>query len=156
MTVAKAALTKPSLIFVIIFVLQGTLWLSIALNIAVAQQVIGFVYLTFVPGFILLKLLKINNLSLVEASLLSVGLSVTVLILVGLAASVIGPQVGVNRPLDLTPLIIIISCFVVAGCFLCNFKGSLGSGISELTRSFVIKCALSYDSDFSCHWCILG
>ncbi|MHA1834599.1 MAG: hypothetical protein ACTSV7_11510, partial [Candidatus Baldrarchaeia archaeon] len=64
-------------IYTILF-LQLLACVAILLNIPVARQVIGFIYLTFVPGFIIIKLLKLK-LSRLETVLFSVGFSIAFL-----------------------------------------------------------------------------
>jgi len=44
-------------------------------DVPVLRQVIGFVFLTFVPGLLILRILKIHRVSAVESLLYSVGLS---------------------------------------------------------------------------------
>jgi uncharacterized membrane protein len=45
-------------------------------NVPIAGQILEFVYLTFVPGFIIVKLLKLDAFDLIETVLFSVGLSI--------------------------------------------------------------------------------
>ncbi|WP_324735229.1 DUF2206 domain-containing protein [Thermococcus sp. SY098] len=54
------------------------------INIPYLRQIIGFIYLTFVPGVLLLGILKIDNIDFVEYILYSVGLSLSFLMLVGI------------------------------------------------------------------------
>ncbi|MBI4302319.1 MAG: DUF2206 domain-containing protein [Chloroflexi bacterium] len=70
----------------------------------VAGTLIGFVYLTFVPGFLLLRILRIRSLSPVEALLYAVGLSLAFLMFIGLLINWLYPMIGVYRPLSLLSL----------------------------------------------------
>lgn len=110
-------LKSGNLIFAVI-VVQVFTCATIVLDSPVARQVIGFVCLTFVPGIVVLKLLKLKNLGLSETAVLSVGLSVAFLMLAGLTINEICSFIGVSAPLSLVPLMIIINAVVLLLCFL--------------------------------------
>jgi uncharacterized membrane protein len=80
--------------------------LVILLDIPVLRQLFGFVFLTFVPGFFLLYILKLHKLDSVEKIVLSVGLSVAFLMLFGLVVNGSLLAVGYARPLSTTSLLI--------------------------------------------------
>ena len=48
---------------------------ALGFDIPVLRQIVGFVYLTFLPGIIILRLLKLHELGPVRTLLYSVGLS---------------------------------------------------------------------------------
>jgi len=98
----------------IILFLQFIACLTIILNVPVARQVIGFIYLTFVPGFIIIKLLKLK-LSKLEAVLFSVGFSIAFLMLVGLLLNECGFLFGLSQPLSFIPLMIGLSTITFIG-----------------------------------------
>jgi uncharacterized membrane protein len=77
-----------------------TMLITIALNIHLVRAIVGFFYLTFIPGAILTKLLKIHDLGLLETILFSVGLSLAFIMLFGLLFNFLGPFVGVSNPLS--------------------------------------------------------
>ena len=74
------------------------MYISLFVNFAVAREVIGLVYLTFIPGFLFVKLLKIE-LGNLEFILYSVGFSVAFLMLAGLAIN----ETRLNRRVQLSP-----------------------------------------------------
>jgi uncharacterized membrane protein len=100
---------------------------TIVLNITIARQVIGFVYLTFIPGFIFLKLLKLNDLDLWETIILSAGVSIGFLMCIGLFVNALGPLVGVLKPLSLMPLMITVNSVVLLTLFLSCFRNKEAS-----------------------------
>lgn len=70
--------------------IKKCLWLSLAISLAalglvglaavgfdmpILRQIVGFVFLTFVPGILILRILKSHNIGLIESLLYSVGLS---------------------------------------------------------------------------------
>lgn len=76
------------------------------LDFPVFREAVGFIYLTFVPGFIILRLLKIHRLSLIENILYSIGLSIMFLMLVGFLVNTVYSYSGLSHPLATFPLII--------------------------------------------------
>jgi uncharacterized membrane protein len=90
--------------------LQITLIATILLNANAARQIIGFVYLTFVPGFAILRLLRLK-LEKVETVVLTVGLSLGFLMAEGLFLNILGPRLGFSS-FALAPLLIVTSVFV--------------------------------------------
>jgi len=92
--------------------------LVVFLDIPIARQVIGFLYLTFVPGFVFLRLLKLENLDDIETILLSVGFSLAFLMIVGLVVNDIGFMIGFSNPLTLLPLTITLNSVIVVASML--------------------------------------
>jgi uncharacterized membrane protein len=76
-----------------------------ATNLSFARAIIGFVYLTFVPGLVIVKLLRADKLGSLETILLSVGLSVAFLMFFGLVINFLYPAAGISDPLSLMPLL---------------------------------------------------
>ncbi len=95
-----------------LLVIQVAALLTVIFEIPIARQVIGFIYLTFVPGFALFRLLKLD-LSIIEVVLFSVGLSLAFLMSIGLLTNSIGYLIGFHKPLSLDPLLFVISIVFV-------------------------------------------
>ena len=91
---------------------------AIGLQIPILRQLIGFVYLTFVPGIILLRILKLHRLGNIETLLYTVGLSIATLMFTGLFMNTVYPFFGISGPISITPLIITISILVLILCIL--------------------------------------
>jgi uncharacterized membrane protein len=91
--------------------------LTTILNIPVARQVVGFFFLTFVPGFALLRLLRFK-LERVESILFAVGLSIAFLMGVGLFMNLLGPLIGISTPLSLIPFMVVTNAIVILLLFL--------------------------------------
>lgn len=108
------AMQKPKCFLMIMLMLQLAFCIAVIFNIPIARQIIGFFYLTFVPGFVVTKLLKMKADRL-ETALFSVGLSVAFVMLVGLLINEVCPLLGIMRPLSLTPVIIVFTSLVLAG-----------------------------------------
>jgi len=68
------------------------------------RDLLGFTFLLFVPGFLLLRILRVCRLPLSEILLHVVGLSVVSISLLGALSSVLLPLVGIGNPLSYGPL----------------------------------------------------
>ena len=71
----KALSTNSKRILLFVLFLQFTLDITVLFDVPVVRQVIGFLCLTFIPGFIILKLLKFDKLDNLELVLFSAGFS---------------------------------------------------------------------------------
>ena len=95
---------------------------AIGLQIPILRQLIGFIYLTFIPGILILRILKLHKLSNIETLLYTVGLSIATLMFTGLFVNTIFPFFGISGPISLLPLIITISVVVLVLCVLCYIR----------------------------------
>jgi len=103
--------------------LQLIHYLTVFFDIFIIRQVVGFLYLTFVPGFVIIKLLKLDELDRLETVLFSVGLSVAFLMLAGLLVNEFFFLFGVSQPLSLMPLIITFDNLILIGGILIYLRG---------------------------------
>jgi len=85
----------------------------VGMPIPVVRQIVGFIYLTFMPGLGILFIIKPNGLRLSEFIVFTIGISITSIMLLGLAAVVLYPLFGIARPLDFGSISITISLVVV-------------------------------------------
>ena len=95
---------------------------TIGLQIPIIRQFIGFIYLTFVPGIIILRILKLHKLGNIETLLYAVGLSIATLMFTGLFMNTVYPLFGISGPISITPLIITMSILVLILCILCYVR----------------------------------
>jgi len=108
---------------VIILFLQLIVYAMVFFDVPVARQVIGFLYLTFVPGFVIAKLLKLDKLDGLETVLFSVGLSVAFLMIAGLLINEFGLLLSFSEPLSIMPLLITLNGFILVGVVLAFIRG---------------------------------
>ena len=94
---------EPFLIIITILLLTD---FSILLDIPFLRQIIGFLFLTVIPGVLILQILKLDKLSSTEKFVLSVGLSVSFLMLFGLLINTLSLAIGYRTPLATIPLLI--------------------------------------------------
>jgi Predicted membrane protein len=95
--------------------------ISVILDIPVLRQVLGFVLLTFLPGLLLIQILKLTKNRL-EKLLFLIGLSICFLMFVPLAMNFAYPALGISRPISLPPLTITLSLILAALSFVSYWK----------------------------------
>jgi len=113
---------KQDFLIVIVF-LQLMVYFTVLFDIPIARQILGFFYFTFLPGFIILKLLKLNELDKLETVLFSVGLSIAFLMIAGLLINEFSFIFGVSQPLSLLPLMVILNNIILIGGILVCLRG---------------------------------
>ncbi len=85
---------------------------SLGINVSYLQNLVGFVFLTFIPGFLILRICKIH-IGLVESLLYSIAISIAFIYAVGLFANFVLPQLGITRPISTIPIISVMSIFTL-------------------------------------------
>ena len=83
------------------------------INIPIISQLIGFIYLTFIPGYLILRVLKIHEIGNVKSLLYSVGLSIASVMFIGFIINMALPIIGIYNPLSLIPLTVSITIYVI-------------------------------------------
>jgi uncharacterized membrane protein len=105
---------KKCLIFASVF------WLSvlalvggdlIGFNIPILREIICFIFLTYIPGMLILRIVRIHHISASESLFYAVGLSITFIYFVGLFNNFILPLIGVTRPISLFPVTVSLLFF---------------------------------------------
>jgi uncharacterized membrane protein len=107
--------------------LQIALWAvmglsALGVSIPIIQPLIGFIYLTFVPGILILTALRLRNLSLVETALYAVGLSVAVVLSVGLVDNVVFTTLNIIKPFSFLAVTSSVSFVVLLLCAIAYFR----------------------------------
>ena len=103
-------------ILLAILITQLFMIFSIVLDILVARQVLGFLFLTFIPGYLFLKVAKIKLPSLHTTLLFSAGTSIFFTMIVGLLLNSVLPILGLQDPLSPLNTVFAINFCVVAAC----------------------------------------
>jgi len=109
---------------VVIFTIQiaflGLIWLDIlGFPILILRQFVGFVYLTFIPGILVLRILKLYNLDSVESYLFAAGISIGIVMFTGFFMNITYPIFGLNNPISLYHLAATISIIVIILMIFC-------------------------------------
>jgi uncharacterized membrane protein len=84
-------------------------------DIPVARQVFGLLFLTFVPGVIIVNILGLKDQSRLERLLISIGLSIAFLMIGGLLLNEFSLFAGFSTPLQSVPLMAVLSVFTIFG-----------------------------------------
>ncbi len=82
---------------------------SVGLDITVLRQVLGFIYLSFVLGYLFIKVLRLDEADRLEIVVFSVGSSIAFLMFLGLFLNDISIALNLSRPLSTIPIMITIS-----------------------------------------------
>jgi len=117
-------------LLLLVVVFQFAVFPLTLFDVPIARQVVLFVYLTFVPGIVVLKLLRLNNLEPGEKAVFSVGFSVALVMVIGLLTNQFLFFLNVPNPLSSIPLLSALSIFVVAGAILVSLRNGNLSQIS--------------------------
>jgi len=80
--------------------------LVILLNIPFLRQIIGFLFLTILPGLLILQILKLNKIGSLEKFILAWGLSISFIIFFGLLINNLWLSFGYETPLSTISLLI--------------------------------------------------
>ena len=107
--------------------------IAILLDIPILREIILFIFLSFVPGFAILRLFKLKEISFLDTILFSVGLSIAFVMFMGLLVNELYVILGLSQPLSVIPLTVAISAFTLAIFFIDykrNLSGTFESGIS--------------------------
>ena len=115
---------KPLLIIISLqLALVGSIGFDeLGLSVPLLREVIGFVYLTFVPGFLIFTIFKVNHENATETLLYSVGLSLAFLMFVGALINSLYPLVGIPDPISEIPLFATFSTVTLILCMILYFR----------------------------------
>lgn len=92
----------------------------VGLDIPILKNVMGFIFILFVPGALLIRLLDLDGLKSNGQTLLyTVGLSLAALMLVGFLMNTIYPLFGIDKPLSFVSIFITINSFILILCICC-------------------------------------
>jgi len=131
-----------------ILIIQFSLWGLITLdffgiNIPILRELIGFVYIVFLPGALVLRILKLHNLSNTETLLYSVSISLTISMFVGVLISLFYPFLGILKPLSFLPIMTTMAIVIGILCSISykidkDYSGSEKININEyLTNKYL-------------------
>lgn len=109
---------------IVVMAVQLAFWGLVGLDIlgfpvTFLRQFVGFIYLTFIPGILVLRVLGLYNLNFVESLLYAIGLSIAIVMFNGFLLNTVYPLVGLGNPISLYPLITSISGVVIFLMVIC-------------------------------------
>lgn len=95
---------------------------AINLQIPIIRSLIGFIYLTFMPGIIVLRILKLHKLGNIETILFTVGLSITTLMFTGFFINMVYPFFGISGPMSTISMLVTMSVVILLLSILCYIR----------------------------------
>jgi len=107
-------LTKKTIFFgILIFGLIINLLTIFNVDQFYFRAAITFIFLTIIPGLLLMLILKIRNINPWEYLVYTIGLSIAFLTFIGLFVNWVLPLIGIDKPLSLLPLLISFDIFLL-------------------------------------------
>ena len=103
---------------------------ALGIDIPILRQIVGFIYLIFIPGIIILRIFRLYRLSSLETLLYSVGLSLAFSMFLGFFMNMLYPVIGFERPISTLPLIITWTVVLGLLCFIA-YKRDKGFSVSS-------------------------
>ncbi|MFC1872237.1 DUF2206 domain-containing protein [Chloroflexota bacterium] len=105
------------LILPVILAMDGLIGLAaLGFDILILRQVVGFVFLSLVPGFLILRIVKLHHMGIVEYLLYSVGLSIAFVMFLGYFINLLLPLIGISEPISTLPLMLTINFCMLIFC----------------------------------------
>lgn len=106
-----------------ILAIQILVWIFLGLSyldfqIVILNQLVCFIYLIFVPGILILRIIRLHELGNIKTLLYSVGLSITFLMFTGALMNTIYPTIGISNPISFVPVTLTVSILVLLLTFL--------------------------------------
>jgi len=77
------------------------------------RALVNFTYLTFVPGYLLLRILRIHGITNIEALVFAIAFSLASVMFTGFAMNFFGPMAGLSRPISEIPLVLTLTLGVI-------------------------------------------
>lgn len=94
---------------------------AIGLEFPILRQIVCFIYLSFIPGFIILRLLRIH-VDITEMLLYAVGLSIASVMFIGLFVNTLYPRIGITDPFSTPSLVVTMFVATSILCILCYIR----------------------------------
>lgn len=107
----------------------------VLLDVPYVRQIVGFFYLMFIPGIVILKTFKLAETDFSETILFSIGLDIALLMFIGLLLNEFFPILGLASPLSTLPLLVTMNFVVLLPCLWACLKETSATW-SKLVLSF--------------------
>ena len=83
------------------------------LHIPLIRELLSFIYLLFIPGILIIRILKLHKLGIIRTVLYSCGLSISSVMFIGFLINSIYPFLGIKDPISEYYLIITITAYII-------------------------------------------
>ncbi len=85
----------------------------IGINIPILREVIGFIYLAYIPGILILRIFRLHKLSNIETLFYSISISLATLMFIGLFINFSLPLFGIEGPISFVPMLLSINLVTI-------------------------------------------
>ena len=85
---------------------------SLGFYLPILRQLVAFIYITFIPGIVLLRVLGLHKLGSIRTILYAVGLSISTIMFIGSVLNLFYSS-PLSSPISLIPLIVVVSAVVL-------------------------------------------
>ncbi|MGZ4864053.1 MAG: DUF2206 domain-containing protein [Halobacteriota archaeon] len=93
-------------VFILQFIVLALVGLDdVGIRLPLVRALTGVAYMLFVPGILILRVIRAHGLSCTRTVLFSVGLSIATIMFVGLFVNVVYPLLGIELPLGLASVV---------------------------------------------------
>ena len=75
------------------------------------EFILTLIYITFIPGVTILRILRIYKVDNIETIVYSIGLSISMLMFIGLFMNTVYPFLGIDKPISIRYIIITLGLF---------------------------------------------
>lgn len=113
--------SRKVFLIVMLFVVL-TFCAVVFLDIPVVRQVLGFLFLTFIPGVLIVLMLNLKELTKLEKFTIAIGASIAFLMITGFFLNEFSVVAGFYDPLQTVPLMGILIAFAIIGSIFLFFK----------------------------------
>ncbi|MDO5851631.1 MAG: DUF2206 domain-containing protein [Methanobacteriaceae archaeon] len=103
-------LLKVTIIIQILMIIIGLIS-GYSIHIPIIGDLVTLIYLTYIPGILILRIMKLHKLGNSYTVLLSVGLSILSVMIIGLLMNQLYPLIGIKEPITTIPLLVTLTIY---------------------------------------------
>ena len=130
------------------------------IEIPYVRELLGFVYITFIPGFLILRYFRLDSLDSIQSILLSVSLSLGYSIICGYLLNIVGPLLGITKPMSTKNVLVLMISLSIIMSVLCYInekrKGNHTINQQTIYRIIDIDRTTTIKAIFICHLPVLA
>ncbi|MBM4242171.1 MAG: hypothetical protein FJ150_11025, partial [Euryarchaeota archaeon] len=122
---------------------------ALGVHIPLVREFVALIYLTYIPGILILRILRLHELGNIETLLYAVGLSIASVMIIGFLMNLIYPVLGISNPISISYLLITISIFVLILCVFSYIRDKTFADpdfidIDLLSPTFLVLCVVPF------------
>lgn len=99
------------------------IWLgTTGFQVPILRQLVCFIYLTFMPGAVILRAMNARKLEPIKSTLFAIGASLAALMFAGALLNIIGLYLGLTTPITLLPIMVMLTALVLILSVFCYLR----------------------------------